>query len=441
MGLLNIILISAIELTGVVLRYVPFHRFVSGRQKRRLLFSYCAFFLLQLALLLFVFSDLPLSPRSYKVINLCGGGCFFLINCILIPRQFFKHVFILSIQATYYLFLHSFIALASGRLFPEIPVSQQFQFQSLGFLLLFALTFYPLWRFLKNSFIPRIAEEKNYYWKWIWLVPCFTLLGNMVLTMNDAWISTLGQFFARLFMAAAVFASWKCISLDFEELDEKIRIKNENELMSLQMKSIADNAELLEKKDERIRILRHDMRHQMQMLLSLISENENEKALAVIKKLDSELSPVRIAKFCQNQILNAAISIYADKAISSRIALEYEISMPKELPFDENDLAVLFANALENAVNASLAQPEENRRIKIQAKYENCQLVLRIENTFAGTVIFDKNEIPVSKKEGHGFGMKSILSVVNKYNGTAVFTHENNIFSAGFIFFQSQSSR
>ncbi|MHC1723727.1 MAG: ATP-binding protein [Aminipila sp.] len=258
----------------------------------------------------------------------------------------------------------------------------------------------------------------------------------MIITMDGEWISTWKQFFARIFMAATVIASWKCISIDFDELEEKIRVKNENELLNLQIKSITDNAHLIEEKEEKIKILRHDMRHQIQMLFSFISENENDKALTMLKKLNTQLSPICIAKFCPNQIINSAISVYADKGISSGIELEYEISLPKELPFDENDIAILFANVLDNAVNASLSQLEESRIIKIKSRYEQHQLVIFVENYFAGKVFFDNKGIPVSQKSGHGFGTKSILSIVKKYNGTAVFTHEDNIFTAGFIFFK-----
>lgn len=434
--MINSILISTIELAGVFLRYIPFHTILSTKQKKQLLFSYCTFFIFQLVVMLFVFSNFPLTPRSYKLVNLCGGICYFMINCIFIPHQFFKHTFILAIQSTYFLFLHSFIALLIGRYFVDIPVPQQFCIESLGFLMLLLLSSYPLWRLLKNSFIPQIAQEKNYYWKWIWLVPCFTLLGNMIITMDGEWISTWKQFIARIFMAATVIASWKCISLDFDELEEKIRVKNENELLNLQIKSISDNAHLIEEKEEKIKILRHDMRHQIQMLFSFISENKNDKALAMIKKLNSELSPICIAKFCPNQIINSAISIYADKAVSSQTELEYEIALPKKLPFDENDMAILFANVLDNAVNASLSQMEESRFIKIKSRYEQNQMVILVENYFSGDILFDNKGIPVSQKNGHGFGTKSILSIVKKYNGTAVFTHENNIFTAGFIFFK-----
>lgn len=435
--MINSTLISIIELTGVFLRYIPFHTILSTKQKKRLVLLYAAFFIVQFIILSLVFSRLPLTPKSYKLIVFCGGICYTTINCILIPNQFFKHIFIASIQATYFLFLHSFAALFTNRYFSGMSVNVQFQIQSLGFLALFVASAYPLWKILKNSFIPRIGEKKNYYWKWIWLIPCFTLFGNMITTMDGKWISTWQQFFARVLMIATVIASWKCINLDFKELDEKIRVKNENELLNLQIKSIADSAYLIEKKEEKIKIFRHDMRHQIQMLFSFISENENDKALDMLKKLNTELLPVSTAKFCQNQIINSAISIYAHKAISSQINLEYEIYLPKELPFDENDIAILFANVLDNAVNASISQLEENRTIKIKSKYEQNQLVIFVENYFSGKVSFDNKGIPLSKKEGHGFGMKSILSVVKKYNGTAVFTHEINVFSAGFIFFRS----
>jgi hypothetical protein len=211
-----------------------------------------------------------------------------------------------------------------------MQITLQFQIQSLGFLAILVVTAYPSWMILKNSFILRIGEEKHYYWKWSWLIPCFTLLGNMITTMDGKWISTWQHFFARVLMIATVIASWKCINLDFEELDEKIRVKNENELLNLQIKSISDSAYLINERENKIKILRHDMRHQIHLLFSLISENEIDQALAMLKKLNTELSPISIAKFCQNPMINSAISIYAHKAISSADA--------RFLPIGESNL-------------------------------------------------------------------------------------------------------
>ncbi len=432
--IINSTLVSIIALTGVFLRYIPFHTVVSKKRKKHLLLSYAAFLIVQFTFLLFIFSKLALTPISYKLIILCFGVCYFIINCILIPNQFFKHIFILSVQSIYSLFLHSLAALLTNMYFSNMPISVQFQAQSFSFLVLFFIFSYPLSKILNKSFLLRIGEEKHYYWKWIWLIPCFTLFGNMIATMNNNWISTWQQFLARLFMTITVIASWKCINIDFKEIDEKIRVKNENEFLNMQIKSISDSAYLIEKEEEKLKILRHDIRHHTQMLFSCISENENDKALEILKKLNIELLPIGSKKFCKNQIINSAISIYAHKAISSQTKLEYEIALPKDLPFNENDIAILFANVLDNAVNASLSQPEEKRIIKIKSRYEKNQLVIFVENYFTGTVLFDKNNIPISKKEGHGFGTKSILSVIKKYNGTAVFTHENNIFTAGFLF-------
>ncbi len=78
--------------------------------------------------------------------------------------------------------------------------------------------------------------------------------------------------------------------------------------------------------------------------------------------------------------------------------------------------------------------------MKIKSRYEQNQMVILVENYFLGDILFDNKGIPVSQENGHGFGTKSILSIVKKYNGTAVFTHENNIFTAGFIFFNPQKA-
>ena len=97
------------------------------------------------------------------------------------------------------------------------------------------------------------------------------------------------------------------------------------------------------------------------------------------------------------------------------------------------DLCSLLANALENAINAcKLVQPapaaiNSNRIITVKVFDKNNKLCINITNTYAVEPVF-VNNTPVSDKAGHGIGIRSIISVIEKYNGVYDFFTEDGVF-------------
>ena len=77
----------------------------------------------------------------------------------------------------------------------------------------------------------------------------------------------------------------------------------------------------------------------------------------------------------------------------------------------------MLGNALENAVEGcKKAKTERDLRIKL--RYEKKKLILDVRNSFDGC-LREKNGVLLSTKElaQHGFGMRSIQRVVDKYDG------------------------
>ena len=80
---------------------------------------------------------------------------------------------------------------------------------------------------------------------------------------------------------------------------------------------------------------------------------------------------------------------------------------------DEVELATVFANAIENAINACQKLRPDQRRIEVKV-LSSPRFMLQISNTYAGKILFDENNIPVSREEGHGLGTRSIVAFCNK---------------------------
>ena len=346
----------------------------------------------------------------------------------------YQHIFVFGMQGSYSLFLHSFVAILLSIYAENIPPYNQFMIQSFTFLLLFLLTAYPLWYLLKDSFILNISTEHHYYWNIIWLIPVLLFFSNTIVTMDNNWINTWRQLVSRLLMGSTIFVIWKCVNLDFEEIDEKLALKSTNKLLYTQINAIKHEANIINEKDEKMRILRHDMRHNVQILSSLINNGELSTASSILAQLNNNLENTKPIIFCKNPVINSSLLVYITRAQKENIEIISEIDIPQNIPWNSNDLAILFANVLENAINASTYQKEGEKEIQITTRYEDKKLAICVKNRFYGKISFAANGMPITSKEGHGIGMNSISAIVAKYKGHVVCSHKEGWFTISFMF-------
>ena len=83
------------------------------------------------------------------------------------------------------------------------------------------------------------------------------------------------------------------------------------------------------------------------------------------------------------------------------------------------DVYALMGNALDNALNRVLQEPEEQRIISLQIKRVGDMVLFHLANRCSQPPEF-QDGLPVTSKEdktAHGFGMKSIRYLVEKYSG------------------------
>ena len=89
----------------------------------------------------------------------------------------------------------------------------------------------------------------------------------------------------------------------------------------------------------------------------------------------------------------------------------------------------MFGNALDNAVECEEKRPEGSRLIHLSIKDIGNMLFIRVENAYDGPKITD-GEIETSKddKRYHGFGIKSMRRIVEKYGGEMDVNTANGLF-------------
>lgn len=106
-----------------------------------------------------------------------------------------------------------------------------------------------------------------------------------------------------------------------------------------------------------------------------------------------------------------------------------EAGLPQLLSISETELCALLSNGLENAIEAAAqADDEQFKKVRISCQTHKDNLLIFIENSFTGKVAMEGG-LPQSFREGHGFGVKSMAMIAEKYNGYCSFEAKDEIFT------------
>ena len=207
--------------------------------------------------------------------------------------------------------------------------------------------------------------------------------------------------------------------------EKKIRnqLEQAQDNLNLQVVQAMREIELLRESQQRAAAYRHDLRHHMQYLLACIENERGEHAGQYIQGIFAELEASKVTRFCENEAANLIFSSFAGRAEGSDIPMEIKADIPTLIPVSESDLCVLMSNGLENALHASQRQKEKGlpAEIKVSAYEKNGKLFLQIMNSCSEDVTFEQG-IPVTKRVGHGIGVRSICALVERYKGIYSFS-------------------
>jgi signal transduction histidine kinase len=311
----------------------------------------------------------------------------------------------------------------SGQLFIRIV------FESISFLFILLIL---ILGFRKQYFI--ILETLEEGWIYLCSVPfLLTILIYQLLYMYNSSLHT-PKGIGIIFIVFTLMISFYIVSyVIFKNISHFFHLKQSRELLQLQVDAQKNTYSVMLEKINTVQIYRHDMKHHLNVLHSLISDSNTTEAKKYLSKLDQNINGTIVAKFCNNYVLNIILSTYINKAKQDQIIVDSHIEIPETILIDEIELGLIFTNALDNAIYActKINNPAD-RIIKIKCLRKQDQLFIQISNPFSGNIVFE-NGIPVSNHENHGFGTRSIVSIIEKYNGTYSFSSKNCIFQLAAI--------
>ena len=213
----------------------------------------------------------------------------------------------------------------------------------------------------------------------------------------------------------------------FREYETKSKAEQYNELIRMQMNSFQAEMDNTRKSEKKMSILRHDTRHHMAVLRTLIQQGDCEKALEYLNEVSQTYDDTVIKTYCKNEMVNSVLSIYNTRFEEQRIRWEVQVRIGEKLPCSEMMFCAILSNVLENAMHAVQELPQKKRLIQLSLSEKSGHLLLMAKNTVQNAPLFNDG-VPVTERSGHGLGARSIVYYVEKLNGQYQFFMENGDF-------------
>lgn len=265
------------------------------------------------------------------------------------------------------------------------------------------------------------AKSKNKQFSvkayWILLIVPLSSIVTATLLRNVAITSELSSKNYILWIVSAVLLLFSNIIVFvlFQISQKNAADLSELKAIQLQNETDAKYLNILEQSNKDMQIFAHDMKNHLTQIRSAVSFDDAKQYLDAIYPELEKFSSVGIS---QNKMLDLIISKYLRLCESKNIAFSVDVKTANLHYIADTDLSALLNNLLDNAVEA--AEKSDNGFVKL-AVFSKNQLYdgLTVLNSCCTVPLTRGEQLETTKsnKKLHGVGIKSILKVVEKYNG------------------------
>ena len=175
---------------------------------------------------------------------------------------------------------------------------------------------------------------------------------------------------------------------------------------------------------------RHDYRGHIQAMKALLSAGDLDGLKDYLDKLDTDLNTVDTVIKTGNPMADAILNSKISLAQSRGITVKADAHVPVWLRMSEIDLCCILGNLFDNAIEASMALPEEERLIRVYMEMKGTQLYISFTNFTAGKKLRKTGKVYKSTKgEGHGFGLVRIDKIIEQLDGYLSRNSEDGAFT------------
>lgn len=217
----------------------------------------------------------------------------------------------------------------------------------------------------------------------------------------------------------------------------------EMEMLKTQLQAYANQLNVVLRGEEKIKALRHDIKHHLNELMLLANKHDVAEIQKYIDEMNSFLKNPNEIVASGNLEIDSVLNFMLQKAEKELKTVDIKVMLPEKVRHSF-DINVMLGNLLENAIDA--AGKTENKYLSVHIKLKRGILKVKIENSFESSCTLcgkqnRKDTILKTTKpftEQHGIGLKNVKKIVEKYNGTMAVTAQEGIFCVNLLLYMAR---
>lgn len=281
-----------------------------------------------------------------------------------------------------------------------------------AFMIFLSITYYWVYRIFKEGPLLEYLYQNTLY-RWIIYVYSFIGIFCFFQVYRFDYSERLIQFWTFylvcLFIVCGIFMFY---FLMIKEGEKKRLLYMRNNMLEA-------NYQSLRKAYDENRMMYHDFKNHMLVMNQLIQEEKSKEALEYIGTYIHRTLSINQGVESGCKIIDIIVNYKIEEAVEKQIDFTYEIDYISEINMSDNDMCVLLANLMDNAIEACEKIEREKRFIYLKIKKKNQMLFIWIENTIGESNVEKKEFFKTSKKDKtlHGLGIRCIDNVIEKYDG------------------------
>lgn len=127
-------------------------------------------------------------------------------------------------------------------------------------------------------------------------------------------------------------------------------------------------------------------------------------------------------------LISSKLALAEQEHIKTKVNIEY----PHNTNIRSVDLTTILGNLLDNALEAAQAAPDGLRFLNLTIRRFNAMLIIKVENGYGHDLKREDGKLLTTKSNRafHGWGLKSVQTAADRYDGTISTDDKDGIFQS-----------
>lgn len=271
---------------------------------------------------------------------------------------------------------------------------------------------------------------RNTDWLRFIFFPVFTIFTIIALIITSGSIENQRQ--ESVFLVIALCLAGMNIVVFYlinDILKREIKIR-ENEIFRLKVQNQTDMYRSISENVAKQRRKTHEYKNQIMCIESLIAAKNYDELENYVQNISGHLNTELDSIKTNNVIVDAILNSKYKETLDKGIVFIFQINDLSEINICDEDIVVILSNLLNNAIEAC-EKCSDKKVIKMKFIKEKESIIISVKNTYDGKLDIKDGEIQTSKKyemDEHGIGIKNIIDVITKYQGSYAIRNDKNEF-------------